>query len=346
MKIGLLGILTFLSTLILCLSFSRLNIAQDRVGTEPHKISRERAPRVGGVGIFIPLLIFSLFFGDKLSRITMLSAIPTFLIGFFEDLFNNIRASIRLIFAFLSAVLFIILTGYKITKIDIPFIDPILSIPAISEGFTVFAIAGIVNAYNIVDGLHGLSSGLGILALLTYTLLTIINKDQSLLFLSLLPLLGVMGFFVLNYPKGKVFLGDSGAYIIGFIIAILSVIFVNKYPSQISPWFPIIVVAYPLTETLFSIYRRQFYKRKKALEADFLHLHSLIFKRYVKDNAKTTPFILTSSLLFLLIAFPFKGNTLVLFTLYLLYALVYYWLYYGITHFCNPLIFVLRHSRK
>ena len=93
-----------------------------------------------------------------------------------------------------------------------------------------------------------------------------------------------------TFLRGKIFLGDSGAYIIGFLLAILSILTVKRNP-EISPWFPIAVLAYPIFETLFSIYRRKFIQKKSPLKNDGLHLHTLIYRRITKGNPKTSLYI-------------------------------------------------------
>src|SRR5258707_10042434 len=100
-------------------------------------------------------------------------------------------------------------------------------------------------------------------------------------------------FMAWNYPKGKIFLGDGGAYLLGFWLAELAVLLVARNPD-VSPWFPLLLLVYPIFETLFSIYRRCFLHGRSSGDADALHFHQLIYKRLAridvgsKDPAEIT----------------------------------------------------------
>jgi UDP-N-acetylmuramyl pentapeptide phosphotransferase/UDP-N-acetylglucosamine-1-phosphate transferase len=88
------------------------------------------------------------------------------------------------------------------------------------------------------------------------------------------------GFLLVNFPKGRIFLGDGGAYFVGLVLAVLSVILVHRN-SEVSPWFPLILLAYPVWETLFSAYRRRM-RGASPGRADALHLHTLTYRRVVR----------------------------------------------------------------
>ncbi|MBZ4644097.1 MAG: undecaprenyl-phosphate alpha-N-acetylglucosaminyltransferase [Deferribacteraceae bacterium] len=155
---------------------------------------------------------------------------------------------------------------------------------------------------------------------------------------------GIAGFFIWNYPFGKIFLGDGGAYFIGFTIAVLSVMLVKNHP-QVSPWFPLLVVIYPVFETVFSIIRRKFYKKYRIDSPDSHHLHQLIYKRVVPfvfdihrseklmRNSATSPFLWLICSFGAIPAVMSWQNTPILVIFTVLFCWFYVWLYRSIVRF-------------
>ena len=156
-------------------------------------------------------------------------------------------------------ILFIVLGAMiAITSLDTVIKDIGFKLPVWLIGpLTIIAFIGVTNSINIIDGFHGLASGVSLISLISFIILSAIYHDILILNLSLIMFFAILGFFVWNWPKGKIFLGDGGAYFIGFMFVIISILFVNRNP-QISPWFPVCVLSYPIFEVLFSIYRRIF----------------------------------------------------------------------------------------
>ena len=157
----------------------------------------------------------------------------------------------------------------------------------------------------------------------------------------------IMGFFLLNYPRGLIFLGDGGAYLIGFWVATLSVLLVNLHP-EISPWFAVMVNAYPIMETLFTIYRRKFHQGKSPGHPDGIHFHSLIFRRilnrthinteldWFNANSKTSPYLWIITSMATIPAILFFHSTPILIGFIALFTAAYVWLYKKIITFKTP----------
>ncbi len=155
---------------------------------------------------------------------------------------------------------------------------------------------------------------------------------------------GIAGFFIWNYPFGKIFLGDGGAYFIGFTIAVLSVMLVKNHP-QVSPWFPLLAVIYPAFETVFSIIRRKFHKKHHIDSPDSHHLHQLIYKRVVPfvfdiqrseklmRNSATSPFLWLICSFGAIPAVMSWQNTPILVIFTVLFCWFYVWLYRSIVRF-------------
>jgi UDP-N-acetylmuramyl pentapeptide phosphotransferase/UDP-N-acetylglucosamine-1-phosphate transferase len=145
--------------------------------------------------------------------------------------------------------------------------------------FTAFAVGGVTNAFNIIDGFHGLASGTAALCLLAVACIAAHVGDTALLLAAVVVAAAVAGFWIVNFPWGKLFLGDGGAYFAGFALAWLAVLLPMRN-SGVSPWASLLVCAYPVIEVIYSIVRR-LHTRKSAGEPDRQHLHSLVATRVV-----------------------------------------------------------------
>jgi UDP-N-acetylmuramyl pentapeptide phosphotransferase/UDP-N-acetylglucosamine-1-phosphate transferase len=168
-----------------------------------------------------------------------------------------------------------------ITSIQVPGIDWLLGISAISVLFTIICITGLANAYNIIDGFNGLASMVGMISLLAIGYVSYKTNDPILTSTCFIVLGAIGGFFTWNYPRGLIFLGDGGAYLIGYLIATLSILLVIRNPI-VSPWFALLVNAYPIFETLFTIWRRKVHQGKNPGLPDGAHFHSLIYRRLIR----------------------------------------------------------------
>jgi UDP-N-acetylmuramyl pentapeptide phosphotransferase/UDP-N-acetylglucosamine-1-phosphate transferase len=198
--------------------------------------------------------------------------------------------------------------------------------------FTIFAVVGVTNAINIIDGFNGLAGGVSIIILSAFVIVSYIQGDQLILNISLFLIFAILGFLVCNFPRGKIFLGDGGAYFIGFMLAIISVLLVSRN-SEVSPWFPLVVLAYPIFEVLFSIYRRKLIKGNSAFVPDGFHFHTLIFKRISRNNSKTSVHIWIFVAFFSGITIPFYSDTTILMIIFVLFSASYIYLYRSIVRF-------------
>jgi UDP-GlcNAc:undecaprenyl-phosphate/decaprenyl-phosphate GlcNAc-1-phosphate transferase len=323
----------------------------------PQKFHAESVPRIGGISIAIGIfaaISINLQPSDigSLKVILFLSAIPAFAIGLTEDLTKKIGVKIRLFFTALAALLALYLLDTSIIRLDIWGIDYLLGIPLVAIVFTMFAITGLSNAYNIIDGFNGLSSMVGIITLLGIAYVSFLFNDNTILYLSLIMVSSILGFFIWNYPKGLIFLGDGGAYFIGFWIATLSILLTTRHPS-ISPWFALLINAYPILETLFTIYRRKIHQGKSPGLPDGIHFHTLIYRRILNStrvnnkfdlfnaNARTAPYLWLLSSLAIIPATLLWHSTPMLIAFTILFTTSYIWLYTKIVRFKTPKWFSL-----
>jgi UDP-N-acetylmuramyl pentapeptide phosphotransferase/UDP-N-acetylglucosamine-1-phosphate transferase len=305
-------------------------------------------PRIGGISIAIGILISVILQKNayspyQISIFLLISCIPVFTIGLIEDFTNKISVRSRLAITTISALLVIYLLDIRIQRIDIQYIDLLFTFTTFSYFFTIFAIVGLTNAYNIIDGLNGLSSMVGLITLLVICYASFRTNDFLLIYLSLSMIMSISGFFIWNYPNGYIFLGDSGAYLIGFWVAILSILLVFRN-NEISPWFPLCINAYPIFETIFSIYRRKRHHKRSIIMPDRSHLHSLIYKRLVLKrfaldnnlpgaNSKTSPLLWLLSSVTTIPSIFFINNTKALITLCIAFIIFYIFIYINIVRF-------------
>jgi len=147
-----------------------------------------------------------------------------------------------------------------------------------------FAAGGVSQSLNIIDGLNGLATFVGILMLAALGAVAWRLGDVVALSICLAACGGLLGFFAWNFPRGRIFCGDGGAYFTGFLVAEVSILLVHRH-AEVSSWFPLLLAAYRVWETLFSIYRRKVVGRRAAMRPDALHLHSLVF-RWVREASR------------------------------------------------------------
>ena len=287
-----------------------------------------------------------------------LSAVPVFLIGLAEDLTKRVSVKNRLIVVFTSGLLMAYFMEIDSFRLDFPIVDWIMIYPVAAILFLAFASSGLSNAYNIIDGFHGLASMVAIISATAILYIAFKVQDQLVISLSFAIIGSVIGFFFWNYPKGLIFLGDGGAYFIGFLIATGSILLVERNPA-VSPWFALLVNAYPTIETLFTIWRRL---NRKGQEGggiglpDGLHLHSLIYRRVMRRinhdgkpnqlcNAKTSPYLWVLSSFGVVPAMIWWESTGVLMLITFLYVSFYLFAYFKIVNFQSRIVIPFYQSR-
>jgi UDP-GlcNAc:undecaprenyl-phosphate/decaprenyl-phosphate GlcNAc-1-phosphate transferase len=286
------ALLAALVSFIMCLLIvysDRLHgkYTHDHARSGPQKFHTTPTPRIGGVAIVIGLACSVLVLSAQgwISRGTMygtallaLASLPATLGGFAEDVTKRVGVVARLILTIGAGVLAAIAAGAVIERVGIPGIDALLTLPIVAIAFTAIAVGGVANGFNLIDGYNGLASGCAILVLGVVAIVSAQVGDQFV-FVAAASMLGaIIGFIFWNYPAGRIFLGDGGAYLVGFWLAELGILLVVRNPT-VSPWFAILVLAYPVVETLFTIYRRKMLRGYNPGNPDALHFHQLIYRR-------------------------------------------------------------------
>jgi len=332
--------------------FHGASLDSDLLGVQ--KVHAHAVPRIGGLCIFASVVIsgvVSMLREPDIGRwilLLLLCSSVAFLGGIVEDYTKRVSPFRRLILTMTAAVMGYFLLGASIERIDWIFSYWPLKYIWISLPLTVLAVAGIANAINIIDGFNGLASVVTICMLLSLGYVALQVNDMFVLVVALMVAGATAGFLVWNYPAGLIFLGDGGAYFIGFMLGELALLLVMRNP-QVSTWYAALLLIYPTFETLFSIYRRVFLRGTSPGVPDGIHLHSLIFRRLVqwavgrhdaralmRRNSLTSPYLWLLSLMAVIPATLFWRHTWILILCCLLFISSYIWLYVRIVRFKSP----------
>jgi UDP-N-acetylmuramyl pentapeptide phosphotransferase/UDP-N-acetylglucosamine-1-phosphate transferase len=326
----------------------------------PQKFHSRPVPRVGGVGIVVGVsagLLFaaSLRYRDSMTGFLLLAcSAPALLAGLAEDLTKSQSPRRRLFFTAVSAGIAVWALEAVIRRTDIPGVDWLVTYKALAVAVTIFAVAGVANAVNIIDGFNGLASMCVVMMLCGIGYVAFQAGDSTITLCALAGLGAVLGFFMWNFPAGLIFLGDGGAYFLGFYVAELSILLVQRNPS-VSPLCPLLMCIYPIFETVFSIYRKKFLRGISPGVPDGIHLHMLVYKRLMRwslgsqtaktltrRNSFTSPYLWFLCMLAVVPSMLFWDNSAVLAGFIALFAATYTIVYRRIVRFRTPGWLVVR----
>ena len=336
-------IFSLLISFVLYYFLSKNNILLDQVSSSKHKLlttkySSNKVTLCGGIIIFLCSI---LFFDNELLILKILSTF-ILIIGILSDTNKLESPKIRILFQFLIvAFLLLLYENLAISDLRIYFINNILEVKFISILFTIFCILILINGTNFLDGVNTLVVGYYLLVLTIITITSIqfnlsinINIFYFIIFLATI--------FIFNFFN-KIYLGDSGSYLISFLTAFFVLDFVSQN-HLVSPYFFCLLLWYPAFENLFSILRRYLLK-KKLEKADQGHLHQLIYnfidnkqiynQKYL--NTITGVFINLFNLFIFSISFKYYLNTkyliMFIFINIFVYLLLYFFIKEKIKHF-------------
>jgi len=320
----------------------------------PQKFHVRPVPRIGGIGIVAGAFAGALAMrwqqpqAGTLALWLLACGLPCFAAGLAEDFTKHISPRRRLFFTAVSAALAVWGLQAVITHTAIPGLDWVVSMPLGAALVTMFVVTGVANSVNIIDGFNGLASMCAMLMLGALAYVAFQVGDPAVMWLALAGIGALLGFFVWNYPAGLVFLGDGGAYFVGFYMAEVAILLLHRNP-QVSPMFPLLACIYPVFETLFSMYRRRVLQDRSPGVPDGIHLHSLIYRRVVRwaagpsraksltrRNSKTSPYLWLLCMCAVVPAVLFWDDTAVLASFIGLFSLGYTMLYWRIVRFRAP----------
>jgi UDP-N-acetylmuramyl pentapeptide phosphotransferase/UDP-N-acetylglucosamine-1-phosphate transferase len=305
------------------------------------KFHVEPTPRVGGIGIYLGLLLAWFVVHEKGVRdilgIVLLAGLIPLVCGLAEDITKRVGVLPRLLATMAGGVAAWLLTGVCLNRVDVYGIDWLMTLTPVAVIFTAFAVGGVANAINIIDGFHGLASGTTMIALVALGAISAEADDPQLAMACFLVAAAVAGFWLVNYPWGKLFMGDGGAYFSGFALAWFAVLLPVRNP-EVSVWAGLLVCAYPVIEVIYSVVRRA-KGRQSPGAPDSRHLHSLIKVKLIRPklgahgvdnnvrNAAVSPIVWTFSAAPGLAATALFDRTALLFLSICLCALLYHTFY-------------------
>jgi len=211
-----------------------------------------------------------------LLKLIVLCLTPVLIIGFKEDIYHNVDPAIRLLAIFFVGWLFRANFAGPLPDIsNVPFLGKFILLQGGVSAFFIVSMAVIANGMNLIDGVNGLCGSVALTILGALLFLSYTTADIVMLSLIFSLMLLLIPFMIMNYPKGLIFLGDLGAYSLGLIISMLTIIFFGRHP-EISPWAAVLILIYPITEVIFSLLRRAL-NGVSIFKPDTAHLHLKVY---------------------------------------------------------------------
>jgi len=354
----------FATLLILRSSMRHGHISADHDLSGVQKYHARPVPRIGGSGVMAALLGGCVIAQLNDSAIAdglwllVLCAMPAFITGIAEDFTKTVRPRWRLLATAASAAFAAWLLEGVIARTHIPGLDLLLPWAPFAVALTLFVVAGVANAINIIDGFNGLASMCVFMMILAMAYVAFQVGDTFVFTACLITAGAVLGFFVWNFPAGLIFLGDGGAYLLGFLLAELGILLVHRN-ANVSPIFPLLLCAYPIFETIFTMYRRKFVRGVATAAPDGIHLHTLIHRRLIRwtlqnnlerrrltrRNSMTSPYLWLLCLTSVIPSVLWWNSTAILSWFLLAFVIAYMWLYARIVRFKTPRWMVFRRHR-
>lgn len=268
----------------LCQRFKLLDVPADQ-----RRVHSKAIPRLGGVGVFIAVLLAlsTLPFVDNLLTASLRNHVSDLLIilipatlvlglGVYDDL-RGANATAKFIALGLIATLFYAMGG-RIEILAVPFVGTLHLPPVVSFIVTLVWMVGIANAFNLIDGVDGLASGAALFSSLVILVVSLSGENPLNIVVSLVLCGALAGFLRYNFNPASIFLGDSGALFVGFVLAALSVLGTQKASTAVAVITPILAFGLPVVDTGVTLARRMIGGRP-LFQGDAEHIHHMLLAR-------------------------------------------------------------------
>jgi UDP-GlcNAc:undecaprenyl-phosphate/decaprenyl-phosphate GlcNAc-1-phosphate transferase len=281
----------------------------------PQRIHDQETSRLGGLIMLLGVIALGLLSDNADTSALLLNFFialsPLITLTLLEDFHINTNPIIRLAGLFLSACLVINLTQIALPVFSTPYLSLIFSLPYLNFGFYVLCIVALINGMNFIDGTNGNMSFtmLGIFSNLLF--LGTISEDTEFIKITIIFMLPLLVFVIFNYPWGKIFAGDLGAYFYGAVAGFMLIYYFGKNPD-ISTWNAVLVVFYPTAEIIYSVLRKLLRKKSPFLP-DRLHLHIKLHSMFYKGTKKKR---LSNSLVTIMLAIFWIAPAIILPVIY------------------------------
>ena len=272
-------------------------------------------PKLGGIAIALGVLIItpsllhfvspSLLHSNRVIESYFLSSVLILIVGIIDDIWGA-TWKIKMVFSGIAISIIIFGGGIYIENLG-----NLLGFGKIHLGlwgipFTYFAVFGVINAVNLIDGLNGLACGVSSIAFLSFAIFALISGNETVLYLSLANLGATLGLFKYNYPKAKIFMGDSGSLFLGFSLAILAILLTQGDTNTIDPMIPVIILGIPIFDALRVLCIR-ILNKKHPFAPDKTHLHHLMVRSGLPPS-RVVKIIWTLSAIMSITAFVLYNN--------------------------------------
>jgi UDP-GlcNAc:undecaprenyl-phosphate GlcNAc-1-phosphate transferase len=231
------------------------------------RIHQGRVPRLGGIGVFaaflsalavgwgFDLLGIDVFFSDGAGWSWVLGGATVVAgVGAVDDL-RKVGPAAKLLFQ-LVAGLTVLLGGHGIAAVTNPFSGGVLSLGWLSAPITLLWVVGVTNAFNLIDGLDGLAAGVALIASSTLFMVSVMSGRVDVALLSATLAGSLAGFLYYNFNPASIFLGDSGALLLGYMLSVLSIHSAHKGATAVVIFVPILALGLPIMDILLSMLRR------------------------------------------------------------------------------------------
>ena len=239
------------------------------------KVHARIMPRLGGLAIYCAFIIAFFFlkimtgFESDYAYTILLAATIIVITGVIDDM-REISAKAKMLGQFIAACLVVFVADIQIDFINLPF-EGVLNFGWLSYPLTIIWIIGITNAVNLIDGLDGLAAGVSTIALATLAIMAMLMGNGIVIAMASILAAAALGFLIFNFHPAKIFMGDTGALFLGFMISVLALLGFKNF-TVISFIIPVIILGVPISDTFFAIVRR-LREKKKWSDPDKSHLH-------------------------------------------------------------------------
>ncbi|MCM0649788.1 undecaprenyl/decaprenyl-phosphate alpha-N-acetylglucosaminyl 1-phosphate transferase [Clostridium swellfunianum] len=245
------------------------------VPRDERRIHKKPIPRLGGLAIYISFII-TIFLKEgmvKNSELGIIIGATIIVIGGILDDIKELKPKTKLIFQIAAAIILII-NGVKIDILTNPFggVDGMVDISWFGIPLTLLWVVGITNAINLIDGLDGLAAGVALISTITIFVVAVLNSRIEAALLTAILSGAILGFLPYNFNPASIFMGDTGAQLLGFLLASISIEGAIKSAAAFAISVPILAIGLPIYDTLFAMIRRKV-NGKPISQGDRGHLH-------------------------------------------------------------------------
>lgn len=274
------SVIAFMVSFILTPYMAHVGKKQNMLDIPDHrKIHEEAIPNLGGIVIFFGFLLSLLFVVQIEGQVKalMIGGVIILLLGVVDDI-ANLSPKHKFVIQMLPALIVIIYNSDLINSFIVNQLRSFDLLGYLLYPILIFWIVGITNSINLIDGLDGLACGISIIALITFLILGLKLNLEVLNLISIALAGSMLAFLRFNFHPAKIFLGDSGSTFAGFMLASIGVLWVLNSRIAFFIFIPVIILALPIFDTLFAIWRR-YRGHHPIFQADKGHLHHRLLAR-------------------------------------------------------------------